>query len=383
LSADGYAHDPMSVAAGLLLTPKMPVASMAIAGGLNCTGEPWDELAIVLQSMPLVRYSNTDQFRLMKRLAGYVFRRPSFGLEECPLAVLSLVASLTVVERRDVHLYQAFSMAVMHLLTQLESDIFTLSAARWPVFQPLGFLEPVVPGVSWSSELSRLRYVCVPKTGGTTIEMYGNRHGYTAWGEVGTCPIAHCSAEFWRHDLEDTFCTVRNPYDRILSAALWRGALTAKAMNNWIQENVPQVWDRQDVEDNLLLPSHAFVVSSSGERKCKHVLHTEHLSAEFCRFLRMRLPGLDRTSCMKEMELFPVNVNLKPLLSVLDFSNSTISLINDVYRMDFEMFGYPMHTDSVALASRKQLHRPMSKRGWMMDDVGHRHSRYFGRAVVT
>ncbi|CAE8597734.1 unnamed protein product [Polarella glacialis] len=154
-------------------------------------------------------------------------------------------------------------------------------------------------------------------------------------------------------------------------------------MNNWIQENVPQVWERQDVEDNLLLPSHAFVVSSSGERKCKHVLHTEHLSAEFCQFLRMRLPGLDRTSCMKEMELFPVNVNLKPLLSVLDFSNSTISLINDVYRMDFEMFGYPMHTDSVALASRKQLHRPMSKRGWMMDDVGHRHSRYFGRAVVT
>ena len=102
---------------------------------------------------------------------------------------------------------------------------------------------------------SDVQYIHVPKTGGSSIEKYLGKT------ESRACKIenlAHCSAEFVVKDARATMCTVRNPYERVVSAANQR---RTKDLNSWVMEHVEGSDRNKDTADtNIVLKSTDFVL---------------------------------------------------------------------------------------------------------------------------
>lgn len=379
LSLDGWKLDELSLTSSLLLAPALELDW----NDLDCSGrEPWDELATSLKSMAGLRFNSDAPSVYVRNLISSVVRLPYFGLHDCPLGVIASLICLMIMQRGQDVVYQALSNATWHVVHQVSADFAKLASSRWPIFQQLVMLERSTVGFVWCADVAALRFIAIPKTGGTSVEMYGKRHGYQAWGSFHTCPLQHCSADLWEYNPDQTFCIVRNPYDRVLSAALWRGVKTPSELNDWVQNTVGMAWKNRDKEDNVVLPSHAYVVSTYGELKCKHVLHTERLSLEFCEFIGSRCPEFDRAACREEMQHLPNNVNLLQHLSVTDFSDSSMSVINDIFQIDFQLFSYTKFNQSKYLGNLRPFPLPASSRGWRDDGSGLRINHYGGAEVI-
>ena len=167
------------------------------------------------------------------------------------------------------------------------------------------------------------QFIHIPKTGGTSVEHVLGKQ------ELHSCALEakqHCSAEFILRDSRETFCTVRDPYARVVSAANHR---KAKNLNEWVSKHVGESKENKDKKDNnIVLPSSEFVFREDGTRVCDHVLKFETLKKDFC-----ALTGAE--SC----ELPHAMVSTDKF-SVKDLSSASIDLINNVYARDFENFGY-------------------------------------------
>lgn len=195
-----------------------------------------------------------------------------------------------------------------------------------------------------------LLFIHIPKTGGTNIERkllakYSQRLWSGGMSNPANAPYnGGCfQHQFYsilykyRDELEinfeniKMFCVVRNPYDRIISDLLWRRLIkkdfTTDEIYNVIKENYLYKKER----DNHNVPQYRFITDENLEVnqdikifKCEELNEINHELNKFLGF----------------------NINIKQENVNKDYSmylnKNSISLINEFYKKDFELFNYDL-----------------------------------------
>ena len=365
IDASGLTIDLPDVAAALVEAPAPDLDPSRV----DCVGRyTWEKLAHLLNSAAALNsqkhsytsmrqgsFGTLEEASMSEHIMGMsslVFAKHDLGWFDCPCGLLSLVAWMYI--QRSDSLWQA---AFEHMFRLIPVSL--IASSRWPVFRQLAVLNLRTArkfGLSTetprASPLYSLRFMHIPKTGGMSVTAYSVRHGLMIWeshlenqyGLGKRCRAEfHCSADWWPYDHEDTFCTARNPYTRVVSAARHRGVTNASKLNSWVRANVRNAWKDRDLRNhNIVLPATAFMTTTGGQRMCANVLKTEHLTTSFCAFLLKRDPSFDEAACVSEMEFFSPAGRSRHSVTTADLSNSSILLINRVFEMDFKEFGYRM-----------------------------------------
>lgn len=144
----------------------------------------------------------------------------------------------------------------------------------------------------------------------------------------------------------DLFTVVRNPYDRIISEyyCRWAGpgsngvlkeSKSIDEFNRFIRFRLLDL--KQKMKNNEKIhqhytPQHYYFVDKEGNNIIKNVLKLENLSVDFNEL--MEKYGYEYMLDQKEVT--------KRNFGVLHLSYENISLIREIYKKDFEMFGYSM-----------------------------------------
>jgi hypothetical protein len=207
------------------------------------------------------------------------------------------------------------------------------------------------------SDSKKFIYLVVPKAGSATV-----RH---ALGDLRNIvrPTSHFSEHIPLHrfrtsphahklDLYRCFSFVRNPYDRLYSGFLqdkfaaynlphWRDAKQpifdriGNGFNRYLQEYVADADILDDLYWTCFCPMHAFT-HENGVNRMQFIGRTETLSED-----------LRRLAKILDITIGPVlELNVRTsrdgdgLKYASLYDNRSIELVNDMYRMDFEFFGY-------------------------------------------
>jgi len=155
----------------------------------------------------------------------------------------------------------------------------------------------------------------------------------------------------------DLFTVVRNPYDRIISEyyCKWVGpgpngvlneSKNIDEFNRFIRSRLLDVKQKMKKNEKIhqhYTPQYYYVVDKEGNNIIKNVLKLENVSVEFNEL--MKRYGYEYSLDQKEVT--------KRNFGVLHLSYENISLIREIYKKDFEMFGYSM--DIVSKDSMKVL----------------------------
>eukprot|EP00448_Togula_jolla_P037049 CAMPEP_0170641162 /NCGR_PEP_ID=MMETSP0224-20130122/40613_1 /TAXON_ID=285029 /ORGANISM="Togula jolla, Strain CCCM 725" /LENGTH=274 /DNA_ID=CAMNT_0010971721 /DNA_START=11 /DNA_END=838 /DNA_ORIENTATION=+ len=213
-------------------------------------------------------------------------------------------------------------------------------------------------------------FLHIPKTGGTLIEGIGMDAG-VAWGRnmfrvpgaiqrmdenQHWCSSHHVPPHLLR-SAEDAelyrgnrvFCVARHPYARALSEYSYRLIVkgvspelfqmpqcSKEDLNNFIQQSLKTYKsDNPYVSDCHMLPQSSFIWAEDGTQQCHDVLHMERLEEEFNRLMSQH--GIPATMDMKEKFTFHSRC---PGLSVNDFTEDTLQLLDEVYKADLDKLGY-------------------------------------------
>jgi len=203
-----------------------------------------------------------------------------------------------------------------------------------------------------------LLFVHIPKTGGTVIEdaiKKGGKNGkqtlYTACARNSILP-APFSKYSLQHQFYSTiydyrsklnvnfdkikvFSVVRNPYDRIISDLFFMKLIKPESSKEEVFDIIKNKYiDGEAFKyDNHNTPQYLYVTDSNGELiKDIKIFRTETLNED-----------------NDELNLFAgINIDIKRDNVNKDYSkylnSESISLINEKYKKDFELFGYKMIT---------------------------------------
>ena len=129
-------------------------------------------------------------------------------------------------------------------------------------------------------------------------------------------------------------CIVREPYDRMISYLFWRESIMKTSRPSEVYDVIKKrliegvTVSRDGTHlDNNILPQYEYVVNDDGELVHNITLfHTEHLTEEL------------QAYGFKEYDGLPVAPHLYYYRNYLNADS--ISLLNDYYKKDFDMFGY-------------------------------------------
>ena len=188
-----------------------------------------------------------------------------------------------------------------------------------------------------------LKFIHITKCAGTFIEDIGKYHNIN-WGRF------HSEYGYW-HDLfiskssqfknkYDWFMVVRNPYDRILSEYYceWGGIGKKDIVHS-------------ESEFNTFLINQIKARIPSGEHYSEqykyydksaniHVIKFENLNNELdSLFKKYKLP-INVFEYKKSNTKHDKNINKKIRFTTANFNSDLISVINEVYDRDFELFNY-------------------------------------------
>ncbi|KAL3908893.1 MAG: hypothetical protein SGILL_008307 [Bacillariaceae sp.] len=171
---------------------------------------------------------------------------------------------------------------------------------------------------------------------------------------------------------QDLFIVIRNPYKRILSQYYYRclrdpGAKcfvdakgrpiadTPKRMNKivqkWVRKQQSSKWGGQDYffHDAHWVPQSHYVYDYSTNksitmtarpRKVRHVLHFEYLAEHFASL--MKAYGLRDVIQLSKDHKVNDRAEYVTHTTAADLTLSSLRLIEEVYKDDFELGGYPM-----------------------------------------
>eukprot|EP00403_Amphidinium_massartii_P026596 CAMPEP_0178398686 /NCGR_PEP_ID=MMETSP0689_2-20121128/14899_1 /TAXON_ID=160604 /ORGANISM="Amphidinium massartii, Strain CS-259" /LENGTH=292 /DNA_ID=CAMNT_0020019453 /DNA_START=46 /DNA_END=924 /DNA_ORIENTATION=+ len=193
----------------------------------------------------------------------------------------------------------------------------------------------------------------IPKTAGTAVELAGITSG-VRWGchmsfdgcsrGEGNCYPWHVPPSWMSsgsqpnlYEGRDTFCVIRNPYDRALSEyRYFNTACNKHYMNDKLKEWL-EAYKSGDTMLNgcHLVPQAEYVWGRDGRQWCQNMLRLEEFPAAFDNYMASR--NLTRVQ-LKES---PVNLGHCQDLSVDDIEPRNIKLINEIYHEDFERLNYP------------------------------------------
>lgn len=247
-------------------------------------------------------------------------------------------------------------------------------------------------GLNSVNQSKRLEFIHITKTGGSAIEMGAAACG-VQWGvcHFRRIPRLGCNSSadwawpndrnFPDHMANRTLCepwhtpphwlipnpqpsdkvanfiVVRDPYQRVLSeyycpsfgfkslisrqGSLSSNATDAQMLNAWVVNKL-----RNDpIFHGHLMPQHYYVFHHvTGVRLVDHILRYESLDEEFNRLMKLYGVGI-RLPLRRDSQSAMLVVEKGSRLSVADFSLDTIRVINEYYRLDFQLFDYKMITD--------------------------------------
>lgn len=193
-----------------------------------------------------------------------------------------------------------------------------------------------------------LKFIHITKCAGTFIEDIGLDNGYN-WGR-------HHKEYGWWHDIfkkkakelrdkYDWFVVVRNPYNRILSEyyCQWGGIgkknllHTKDEFNNFL---IRKIQKKSDSIGHHYTEQYKYI---DNESKIT-IIKFENLTKELNDLFKLYNINID-TNNYKKTNTKEEKNNNKLLFTIKDFSKELISLINNVYKKDFELFGYEIKTD--------------------------------------
>jgi len=187
-------------------------------------------------------------------------------------------------------------------------------------------------------------FIHIPKTGGTSVEVYfNNKIKYTHYEK--TPPSNHLTIRgilkynyFYKICFKDLniITVVRNPYERAISdlyyLKLIKKEYSKDEVYKILKKHLSNVDDNMDYHnayyDNHTLPQYLFVTNNDKKLIPNlKILKTETLSED------MKKIGFDD---------FNIKINENPnKLNYYEYLNEdSICLINTIYYLDFELFGY-------------------------------------------
>lgn len=298
------------------------------------------------------------------------------------------------------------ALAIFALECTKLCEAFTLFQA--PLAPHLGLLQtnatvtassswtsPAAPGMCWGQKtkelatqpLKSLLFVHIPRTGGTSIEdcTQAELNGEDRWGRHADGNNArhgdfHCNKQHVPPNLvpdyytgTDTFCVVRNPYDRLVSqygfmcGTHWgdwgKNGANVTLLNNKLLEALIVAKGYPPHMDCHFMPQTAYVYGWNNEtnttdkstKHCTNILRYEDsLYQGFNNLMRqhgytyLMQPDSGATAATRSNKRL-VNITAEFL------SDDVLRLANEIYADDFELFGYPMRSPSVEQADAIEM----------------------------
>lgn len=194
--------------------------------------------------------------------------------------------------------------------------------------------------------MRKLMYVHIPKTGGTSVEKYGKKHGIN-WGRHMKFPTPKkkINSPYWHlpptlfngkkspYNGKKLFTIVRNPYDRAISEYKYRieiwskkkNNVSKKGLNNFIRNLEREIKKNKYCFDSHVIPQHEFIDEDT------EVINLENIEKDF--------PLLMKKYNLPEEKL-PKTYKTSSKVTKNDLDEKSIEILNKIYDKDFKKFGY-------------------------------------------
>lgn len=195
--------------------------------------------------------------------------------------------------------------------------------------------------------MNELKFIHITKCAGTFIEEIG-RENNIKWGkyhkEYGWWHETFITKSYKLKQKYDWFTIVRNPYTRLLSEyyCQWGG------INHESYENI-KIENKHDFNEFLIkkinnrnLNGHHYTEQYKyiDENSTIHIIKLENLITELQPLFDKYCIDIDIKNYKKINT--KENKNNILLFTIDDFNDDLIHLINEIYKKDFELFGYDM-----------------------------------------
>lgn len=227
----------------------------------------------------------------------------------------------------------------------------------------------------------KLKYIHITKTAGTAVEELGN-YNNIKWGRFDpdlkllTNHLSYIQdGAFWHvptiyYNIEilkkikkkyDFFVIVRNPYERVISEfyCRWGGfqsknfgsksdikitePITNKQINKWIEFRLLHLSKLLELKKYLInghwIPQYLYIYNKNGSKivKKNNIIHFENIKNELDKLFSKYKLNISYTEA-------PIinKSNVEKSFKVKNLSKTNINLINQIYKNDFELFGYSM-----------------------------------------
>lgn len=176
---------------------------------------------------------------------------------------------------------------------------------------------------------TKLIFIHIPKTGGTTIYDLAKDKGFN-WRYI----VGKCKGYSGYHIPPDKkgnvpyFCVVRNPYSRIISEYKFivKKNKSVEGLNKFIEDKLNKVKEDKNIDDFHWVPQHKYT------KYCDYILSFENLQNDFDDLMIKYNINIRMTKHSNKSK------GIK--LGVEDISSSNIKKINNYYDTDFDRFGY-------------------------------------------
>ena len=187
--------------------------------------------------------------------------------------------------------------------------------------------------------IRNLKFMHIPKTGGTSIENAAKDNNLL-WGKFDKTLKGYKNISPWHCPQEITpycFCVIRNPFDRFISEFYHVNSVkdyNSEKLNNFIEIKIPQIKDNINIDDNHFLPQYMF------SEKCHIIISFDNLQNNLNNLMKIfnlsplvlkNTPG----GKMQQRKRNNININR---LSYLDINDRNKRLIEQIYKLDFELY---------------------------------------------
>lgn len=191
---------------------------------------------------------------------------------------------------------------------------------------------------------SFLEFIHIPKNAGTTIENIANEN-QIKWGRYkpehnkyvlnNNCNYWHTPPKYFNnkslYKKDETFCVIRNPYDRIVSEYKYRNKNkkhTPEDLNKWIHEKLIPLNYVDGGMNCHFIPQYEFVYDENDKKVCDNILNFDNLTNDFNKLTKKHKIDLVLNKKRRDN-------STKNTVTVNDLNDDTKQLIKTVYYKDF------------------------------------------------